>query len=300
MKTERKWTGKSVGNKTGYEIFIFLLKYFGLRAAYLLLLFVAFYYIITKWHTNKCTFQYFRNVGFSKFKACVSVYKNYFVFGQTLIDRVAVMAGLNKKFSFNFDGEVHLISMQNANKGGIMLSAHAGNWEIAGYFLDRLTTPIHILMVDVEYQKVKNYLENVTGKRKANVITIKDDQSHLYEILEAINKNEIVCIHADRLLSNKQRAITMPFFNIDANFPYSIFKMIVTLNVPVAFVFAFKEKGLHYHFFSSEVKNFNSTDKEENVKAITHDFVLELEHKLRLYPLQWFNYYNFWERTNKC
>ena len=300
MESDREWTGKSEGNKTGHQIFVFLLRHLGIRAAYCLLFFVAFYFFVTKWKTNNYIIKYFRRLGYGKVKSYLLVYKNYFIFGQTILDRVAVMAGLNNKFSFNFDGESHLIDMIKAQKGGIMLSAHSGNWEIAGHFLDRLDTPIHILMLDAEYQKVKDYLENVTGKRKANIIAIKDDQSHLYQILEALNKNELVCIHADRILNKKQRTISLPFLNTNADFPYGIFKMIVTLNVPVTFVFAYKEKNLHYHFYASPVKIYNGDNKEDTVKELATDFAKELEQKLRMYPLQWFNYYNFWGNNTAC
>ena len=40
------WQGKSRGNKTGFRIFVWVLKNAGLRPAYLLLRFVAFYFFI--------------------------------------------------------------------------------------------------------------------------------------------------------------------------------------------------------------------------------------------------------------
>jgi len=297
MVSERKWTGKSKGNKAGHQIFVFLIKHAGIKAAYALLIFISFYFFTCKWKINKYIYQYFRTLGFGKFKSFLSVYKNYFVFGQTLIDRIYVMACLNSKFDFYFEGETYLNDMIHEQKGGILLSAHTGNWEIAGHFLDRLNIPIHILMVDDEYQKLKDYLENITGKRKANIITIKEDQSHLYQILEAINKKEIVCIHADRLLNSKQKCISLPLLHKEANFPYSIFKMIVTLNVPVSFVFAHKEKGFKYHFYATEARLYKSSNDEQDVIRLAKDYVNELERRLYQYPLQWFNYYDFWERN---
>lgn len=296
MPDNRKWTGKSKGNKTGHQIFVFLIKHFGVGAAYFLLVFVSAYFFITKWQINKHIFTYFRKLGFGKLKSFFSVYQNYFVFGQSLIDRVAVMAGFNNRYSFSFDGENHLLQMIETGKGGIMLSAHTGNWEIAGHFLDRLNIPVHIVMVDNEYQKVKAYLENVTGKRKADIITISDDQSHLYKIIDAINRNELVCIHADRLLSSRQKTIEVALLGQLACFPYSIFKMIVTLGVPVSFVFAHKEKNLHYRFFATEPRQYSGSNKEAETRHVAEDYVKQLEKKLYQYPLQWFNYYNFWEK----
>ena len=294
--SNRNWTGKSKGNKTGHQIFVWLLKHFGVKPAYSLLLFVSFYYFITSIKTNKYTYRYFRKLGFNKIKSIVCIYKNYYAFGQTIIDRISAMAGFSNRFTYNFDGEDYLHKMVSNGKGGIMLSAHTGNWEIAGHFLDRLNTPINILMLDAEYAHIKNYLDQVTGKRKAKIIVIKNDMSHVFEIMEALNNNELICIHADRLLDKNQKSIDISFLEEKARFPHSIFKMIVTYNVPVTFVFAHKETSSHYHFTATPEKIYNTGDKEERLTQLATDYVTELEKKVKLYPLQWYNYYNFWEK----
>lgn len=293
---ERKWTGKSRGNKTGHQIFVFLLQKAGIKAAYFLLVFVSFYYFATKWKTNKNIHIFYKKLGFGLMKSWISVYKNYFVFGQSLIDRIAVKSGVSEKFTYDFDGESYLHEMEYTKKGGILLSAHAGNWDIAGHFLDRIKSKVHILMLDAEYEKLKDYLEQVTGKAKVHVILIKEDQSHIYQIMDALSKSELICVHADRILNSKQKKIIIPFLGEEAEFPYSIFKMIHTLDVPVSFVFAFKEKNQHYHFFASKGIKYRITGKEEEVQLLARDYVNELENKVSLYPLQWYNYFNFWEK----
>ncbi len=298
--SERKWTGKSKGGKTGHKIFILLLKYFGLRPAYILLYFVSAYYFLTSWKSNKSIYIYFRMLGYGKIKSIRSIYKNYYIFGQTLIDRVSAMAELNNKFTFNFDGEEYLRQMVENHKGGIMLSAHAGNWEIAGHYLDRLNTPINIVMFDAEYQNIKEYLESVAGKRKAKVIAIKEDMSHIYQINEALSNNELICIHADRLTDQLQKALNLNFLGKQAKFPYNIFKLIVTFRVPVSFVFAFKESDFHYHFYATQAELYDGDNKESEIRRLSETYVAGLEQKVRKYPTQWFNYYNFWEGSNKC
>ncbi|NOU45973.1 MAG: lipid A biosynthesis acyltransferase [Bacteroidales bacterium] len=292
---DKSWTGRSKGGKTGYQIFVFLLKHAGLRTAYVLLRFVAFYYFVTPRSSTRYSYQFFRKIGFGKPKSIISLYRNYYVFGQSLVDKISAMAGFGDRFSFYFEGEVNLHQMVKNGKGGILLSAHAGNWEIAGHYLDRLNTTVNIVMYDAEYESIKNYLQRVTGKRKANIITIRNDMSHVYQIMEALNKNELICMHADRLLNRTQRTISRPFLGEDALFPYSIFKMINTFGVPVSFVYAFREPGFHYHFYATEAFVY-SGKQDVSLDEISRDYVMELERKVRQYPLQWFNYFNFWEK----
>ena len=132
------WDGKTRGGLTGYRIFVFILKTFGLKPAYFLLKFVSFHYFLFSHKTNRHIRYYFRQIlSYGKLKANISIYRNYYKLGQVLIDKVAVMAGLGKRYSYHMDGEEHLIDMQD---GGLLISAHIGSWEIAGNFLYRVKT----------------------------------------------------------------------------------------------------------------------------------------------------------------
>jgi len=299
MKKEREWTGKSRGGKTGYSIFVFLLRYFGLMPAYFLLVFVSLYFFLTSWKTNKHISNYLKKHNYSFLKRKVFIYRNYYVFGQTIIDKVVVMAGFKAKFTFNFDDEANLKRLISDNKGGVLMSAHVGNWEISGQLLYRVNAPINIVMLDAEYAQIKDYLNSISTAHKPKIIPIKEDLSHLFLILDAINKKELICLHADRVLDSDQKVLNKNFLGATANFPYSIFKLIVSLNIPVTFVFAFKETSTHYHFYATEPKQFDSGDKELDIISLSNDYVDCLERMIKKYPLQWFNYYDFWKDNKR-
>ncbi|MEE6187329.1 lipid A biosynthesis acyltransferase [Niabella digestorum] len=287
------WEGKSKGNKLGYGIFIALLKYAGVLPAYILLVFVAGYYYLFSWKSSRAIWYYFRKrLNFSFFKSLLKLYSNYYWFGQAIIDRIVMMAGISNRFTFNFDGEAHLHEMVRRGKGGLLLSAHIGNWEIAGHLLKRLQTKINIVMFDGEHEQLKQYLENTTGQRNANIIVIKNDLSHIYEIIEALNKSELVCMHSDRFLPGNKTFDAM-FLGEKARFPQGPFLLASKLEVPVSFVFALKETLYHYHFFATKgviYKNISGNTPQHILNAFTE----AMTEKVKAYPSQWFNYYNFW------
>src|SRR5690606_38792 len=129
-----QWQGKSRGNRLGYSIFVYIIKNFGVRPAYLLLRFVAFYYFIFSWSSSRHIYAYFRHRHkFPVLRALSGIYSNYYVFGQTILDKVVVMAGIENRFTYNFDGETFLQKMVEQGRGGILLSGHVGNWEVAGH-----------------------------------------------------------------------------------------------------------------------------------------------------------------------
>ncbi len=289
-----EWEGKSKGNKTGYGIFIAVLKKMGVLPAYILLLFVAAYYFLFSWKSSRAIWYYLRNrLGFTILKSLVSLYKNYYWFGQALIDRIVMMAGIPNRFTFNFDGEQYLHEMVAAGKGGLLLSAHIGNWEIAGHLLKRLNTRINIVMFDGEHQQLKQYLENTTGQRNANIIVIKDNISHIYEIMEALNNNELVCMHSDRFLPGN-KTLLADFLGKRAHFPQGPFTLATKLNVPVTFVFAMKESFYHYHFFATPGVVYRDQPDISSQKVL-EAFAGAMTEKVKRYPTQWYNYYDFWK-----
>lgn len=290
-----QWEGKSKGNKLGYRIFVFVCRTFGVLPAYFLLRFVAFYYFLFSWKSSRFIFQYFRQrQGYSPFKAFFSIYKNYYVFGQTLLDKVIVMARIENRFTYNFDGEENLRSIVTQGKGGILLSAHVGNWEAAGHLLKRLDTRINVVMFDGEHQRIKQYLEQVTGRKNFNVIVVKDDLSHVYAISDALSRNELICLHADRFLQGN-KTVKKQFLGGVAEFPAGPFALATGFNVPVSIVFAFKENATHYHFYGSPLyKRSDEENKSDFTDKLINAFTKQLEQKLKRYPEQWFNYYNFW------
>jgi predicted LPLAT superfamily acyltransferase len=289
------WHGKSKGNKIGYGIFVAVLKTLGISPAYFLLRFVSVYYFLISYKSSKHIIAYFKRLGISRIHAFSKLYANYFLFGQTLIDRVVLLSGIRNRFSFEFEGEDYLRQMVDMRKGGLLLSAHIGNWEIAGHLLKRLNTPVHIVMFDGEHEKIKQYLDAVTGERWAHIIIIKNDFSHIYEISDALKNNELVCIHADRFLEGN-KVLNASLLGEPAQFPAGPFLLACTFRVPVSFVFAMKETNLHYHFYASEPRYCIQGDREIAQQALLSEFTVELEKKMKAYPEQWYNYYDFWAK----
>lgn len=289
------WQGKSQASVTGYQIFGFFIKHLGVRAGYFILLFVAFYYFLFSPQSSAAILSFYQQrLHFPTLKAYRLLYANYFRFGQTLIDKFAVLAGQQASFTFEFDGEENLRDIVTGGQGGILLSAHAGNWEAAAQLLNRLNTPVNLVMYDGEDVHIKQYLQGA-AKKKFEVIFIKNDLSHIFKINAALGDNELVCLLADRFLPGAP-TLTHDFLGAPARFPEGPFLLALKFRVPVTFVYAFKATATHYQLSATPGRRFNSR-QGDTVQTIASDFVASLEAKVRRYPTQWFNYYDFWKTT---
>lgn len=290
-----KWQGKSKGTVLGYKIFVFLIKHLGVRSAYFLLIFVAFYYFLFERKSNQVLYYYFRKrLGFSCLRTILALYQNYFVFGQTLIDKVAIFAQLQDKFTYEFDGVEHLYNLlEQPNKGGILISAHIGNFEVAEPFFREIDVnyQIHTVTTDMERSAIKEYLESITDKKyEAKFVYVKEDLSHIFEINDLLQKENIICFTGDRYFEGT-KYLTGNLLGKQAKFPAGPFLIASRLGVPVIFVYVMKEKNLHYHLYARIAEA-----KHRDAQGLLNAFTENMEQMLLKYPLQWFNYFDFWEK----
>ncbi|MGG7662002.1 lipid A biosynthesis acyltransferase [Dyadobacter sp. BHUBP1] len=286
-----RWDGKTKGSLTGYKIFLFFINTLGLGFAYGLLRVVTYYYYLFAAKPRKALLDFYQNIlHIAAPDARKMARKNFYIFGQTLVDRAAFLLGKDRQFSHVFENEQYLIDIRDAGKGGILLSAHVGNWETAGNLLKgRITPTINIVMLDAEVENIKKYMDLSTGGSRFKVIAIKDDLSHIISIRNALVNNEFVAIHADRYLEGA-RYIEMDFLGRKAKFPYGPFVIASKFNAPVTFVFAAKDGKYSYHL--SSTKPIEEKMKPEEIAQL---YVEELERKVKAFPEQWFNYFNFFQ-----
>ncbi|WP_103069765.1 LpxL/LpxP family acyltransferase [Aquimarina sediminis] len=290
-----EWSGKSGGSVLGYRIFVFCIKKLGLLSAYFLLYFVAAYFCLFSRKSTKSSYYYFhKRRGYSVVKSILGIYRSYYRFGQTIIDKVAISSGLRNKFTYHFDGIEELKKLLGQKKGGILISAHVGNFEIAEYFLNELdeNPEISLLTTDSEHRAIKEYLESVMVKSNIKFIIIKDDLSHIFEINTTLSRNELICITGDRYVQGA-KFLTGELLGKEARFPAGPFLIGSRLKVPVVFVYVMKETSKHYHLYArtAEVKH---RDSQDLLKKYTNN----VEWILEKYPLQWFNYFDFWNDIN--
>ena len=288
-----QWDGKSKGTVLGYKIFVFLIQKAGVKSAYVLLYFVASYYFLFLKKSNRAISYYFKErLQYSNFKSKKMVFKSYYTFGQTIIDKISISAGMRNKFTYEFDGIEILKNLLAEKKGGVLISAHIGNFEIAEHFLGDIDIDFQINLVttDLEHSAIKNYLESVTQKPTVKFIIIKDDLSHIFEINAALANNELVCFTGDRYFEGT-KSLSENILGKAANFPAGPFLIASRLKVPVVFVYVMKEPNLHYHLYARE-----AVVKHRDEKGLLKSYIESVESMLQKYPLQWFNYFDFWNQ----
>lgn len=285
------WKGQSIGSLLGHKIFVWSLKFLGLRFCYFLLRPVTYFYYRTAKMPTWALRCFYQQLFHDEKQHNKLIRKNFYVFGQTLVDKVAMGKGLSHKYELRSNGREYIRSCFQSGKGCLLISAHLGNWEIAGNILNEDNMTVHVVLFDHEQEQLKKYLANQKKQKSFHIIAVQKDFSHLIAIKNALAKGDVVCIHGDRY-TDGGRTIQGNFLGKKAFFPMGPFQLAAKLNVPYHFVFAVKEAPFCYQFSCTETKTADTPE------AVLTDYIYALEHQVKLHPEQWFNFYNFYDGSS--
>lgn len=284
-----KWAGKSRGTPLGYRIFIFLIRHVGLGAAYALLVPVAAYYVVTAREPGRAWLRFLRRAHPEyRMSDTRALFKAYYTFGQLLIDKVTVMGGLRDRITTRHIAERTLQGIMDSGRGGLLISGHIGNWQLASYMMKRYRGQVSVVMLDAERDAIKQVMEEATTDRRFEVIPLQADMSHLFRIRGAFAEGRLVCIHGDRALGGSRTA-SHPFLGHPAEFPLGPFAIAAAFDVPVCFSFVVRTGPRTYTFTATDPL---PPDRDPRVHLAR--YVAELERIARTYPWQWGNFYDFW------
>ena len=135
-------------------------------------------------------------------------------------------------------------------------------------------------------------------ERNVHFIVIREDYNHLKEIQQAFASGDIIAMHGDRFIDGN-KTVKLDFMGKPALFPVGPINLAARFKVPVSYVFAVKETRSHYHFFATPLYQIEFTRNLQKRELILREavtvYVRKFEEILRRYPLQWFNYYDFWK-----
>ena len=296
----QEWRGRSRGGAFGYNFFIWLIKSFGISAAYAFLTLVVLYFIPFSPSSTRSIWYYSRNIlNQGILSSSLFVVRSYYRFGQVLIDKTAIGAGQKGKYNFQFDNYEEFLEILNSGKSAVIIGAHVGNWESGAPFFDDYGKKINIVLYDAEYRKIKEIVKKNKESENYKIIPINTgDISHVIKIREALANGEYVCFQGDRVVSEKdasdhvsrEKVLVRNFMGRRAIFPAGPFLLASRLKVPVVFHFAMRELGRGYRFYFYPADIASDRKEEELLDA----YIEKLELIVKRYPEQWFNYYKFW------
>lgn len=288
---ERQWSGKSDGTPWMQRTMVSWLTHIDVRVIYCLMAVWIIPYILFGFRHSVNIYRYFRRCyGNRPLNAFARTYATYFQFGQVLMDRFAVYAG--RRYKIEHDDITTENELRESEEGMVILGSHIGNYEIAGYLMGGMKRPMNVLLYAGENATVMKNRKEHFGRNGINVIEVDETMDHVCEVNKALNNGEVVSLHADRRL-NSSKAIDVEILGRTAHLPAGPFLLAAASAKRVYSLFVMKTKWDTYRIYCREYK------AEGNVRTaaceMARQYGSELERLTRLYPTQWYNFYDFWK-----
>ena len=293
-------TGRLRGGAGGIRFFITALRVLGLRLTYVLTVPVAAYFSFVSPDVPAAMDYHRRVFGTAPWwKRRWLVFRHFLSFGRALIDRLAVLAGNNRHLSFSFDGEHHVREALAQGHGVLLLTAHVGNWEAAGQLLTRLDVPINVTGFDNETSEIRALL-NQASQARFKLIPLTGSPTDAIPLVAAMRRGEVVAMLGDRPYNSPSTRI--PFMGGLASFPIGAYVLASIAGAPLVHVFNLREPGGVYRFFGFPVQHPRMPPHDERdayLRDCAARFARDLESVVRRDPLQWYNFYPFWDEPPK-
>jgi len=181
-------------------------------------------------------------------------------------------------------GTEHLDRLEGAV---ISLTAHVGNWDLAGRLLARQSArPTHIVVAVEEARALEPWLRrDADGVR---FVPLSRPTVSL-ALIAALRRGETVALQGDRALGNRGD-VWVPFFGCPAPFPVGPFRLARAAAVPVVPAFCTLGADQRYAVRVLEPLVVASGGEEDALRA----WVAILERIVRERPTQWFNFFDIW------
>jgi KDO2-lipid IV(A) lauroyltransferase len=223
-----------------------------------------------------------------------AVFRN---FGKNLLEFFTMSKRLQPVF---LESKVHIKNIEYFNevlqkgKGGILVTAHLGNWEMGGAVLPALGFPLSVVALAHKDPRV-NVLFN--AQREAFGAMVIQTDVAVRRIVEHLQRNRLVAILADKDFGN--RGIVMDFLGRKTMIPKGAAFFSMKTGVPIVPAFflctdnGHFEISIHPPIEPPHVPDGKITD--EVTRECIQKYLTIIEDEIRKNPSQWLLFREFWQ-----
>ncbi len=174
-------------------------------------------------------------------------------------------------------------------KGGVIMSAHFGNWEmLALSFAKRY--PLSVIVAKQENPYFDNIINNIRSKRGYK--TIYKDVAPL-GVLRALKRNEFVAILADQHAG--VQGVYTPFFYREVSTPKGPAVFALRAKCPLYTGFCARQPDGRYVVTFEEIPLPDTGDDEKNIEIIMTEYNKILQRHIEENPSFWFWFHRRWK-----
>ncbi len=301
-------TVAEVGSMSALRLMAAIHRALGRRVAALLLYPIAGYFFVTAPRARRASLRYLRTLhAWSRGAAPdhppghADVLRHFHSFAVGVFDRMVAWGGGFEHFGFAHSGSEHLFRLARDGRGGILLGAHLGSYDMPRLLAGEHGLVLNVVMFTAHAARVNAFFERLDPSSRLRVLQLDPDSVRsAFAIRACLARGELVAFLADRPPPGAAaaRSVTVDFLGRPARIPLSPFLVACTLGAPLLTSICVRTGSGTYSAavdLLSPGEVVPRRQRDARAAALARDYARVLEQYCRDYPYQWFNFYDYWE-----
>ena len=285
------------GSRWIVRLGVWLTLHLGWQIGRLLLLPITAYFYLASGPARAASRDYLGRV-LGRPAGARDVLRHFHSFASAILDRLFLVLNRTEAFKIEIIGLDAVDSLLAAGRGGVLLGAHLGSFEVLRAIARHCPVHVSALMYRGNAGVLTRLLEQLNPELQRQVIDIGAVDAML-AVRERVEGGELVGILADRAVG-AQKSLATPFLGGMAAFPAGPVMLAATLGAPVVLFCGVRTGPRRYqvHFvpFADRI-TLRRGQRIEDARLWVTRYAAQVEAWCRLYPTNWFNFFPFWETS---
>jgi predicted LPLAT superfamily acyltransferase len=308
MSDQQHWAGqRERGSFILMKFTAWLARLLGRRLISPLLYLIVLYFYLFGAKARRSIRQYQRNLaawsGRTELRPSrYSVLRHFMSFADALLDKLDVWNG---KLGLE---QVTLIDPSNActqlhqpGRGQMLVAAHLGNLEVCRALAELGERVTMNVLVHTKHAEQFNRLLGEAGASHLRLIQVSElDAAIMLQLSERLERGEWLAIAGDRVPLKGSRKVNVDFLGKPAAFPQGPWLLAGLLQCPVNLIHCLKIDKRYQVIIEpfAERLQWKRSERDEVIRHWTQRYADQLAQRCLDAPLQWFNFYPFWNEDD--
>ena len=306
------WSGMAErGSAWGIGVAAAAYRLLGRRMTLFILLPVVSYFFVTGRQARAASRVYLQrlaehNAGNRTLPAptLINQFRHFLAFTEASLDKLAAWHGDIERQQLDFPNESAYEDIARSGRGALFIGAHLGNLEITrALAVAGGIARVNAVVYTRHARRFASLLAGASHEFGVNLLEVEDfSVDTAIALRDKIAHGELLVIVGDRTPpADNGRVVHADFLGHSAPFAQGPFVLAHLLECPVYLFFCLKQGGryhVHLEHFAERVI-LPRRGRESALADHVQRYASRLEHHCRLAPLQWFNFFDFWQTAGQ-
>ena len=230
------------------------------------------------------------------------VARHFHCFASTVLDRLLLFAGREQALEVEMAPNADFDALLNRGQGAVLLIAHIGSFDVLRLAAQqRADRPrLRVLMDLSRAAQMNAVLKSLNPALLSNIIDTSAYQGAdlMLRIRDELQAGAVIGIMADRLQRPDERSVSVDFLGQPAPFPAFPWLIASVMQAPVFLGLGLYQGGRRYCLQFEQLCAGQTpvprSQRQAQIQQQVQQYAGRLQHWLQRYPLNWFNFYDFW------